>query len=542
MNLLRALATVSGLTFLSRILGFLRDFICARLFGAGAMMDAFFVAFMLPNLLRRLFAEGAFSQAYVPILAEYKNKQGPEATRALVDRVATLLTLAVAVVALLGVVGAPFITDLVASGFRDDPDNPTKFALTVELTRITFPYILFIALVSLAAGILNTWNRFAIPAFTPVMLNLSIIAMSLFAAPYFDPPVKAVAWGAFIGGLLQLGLQIVPLARIGMLPRPKFDPAFPGVRRILALMGPAVVGVSVSQLSLLINTRIASHLTNGSVSWLTFADRLLEVPAGILGAALGTILLPSLSKLHADERPEEFSALLDWGLRLTLLLALPAALGLIMLAVPLIATLFQYGAFRPEDVLPTRNALIGYSVGLTAMILIKVLAPSFYARQDVRTPVKIAIFSLVATQVMNLLFIGGAHPAVASALGALPETAQRWVGAAFFGDLAHAGLALSIGLAACLNAGLLYVGLRRRKVYTPQPGWGRFALQLLAALAAMGAVLWFGAAEAQTWIDRGGLERVLWLAGIVVASAAIYFAVLFATGLRPRDFRRRAVQ
>ena len=542
MNLLRALATVSGLTFFSRILGFLRDFICARLFCAGAMMDAFNVAFMLPHLLRRLFAEGAFSQAYVPILAEYKSKQGIDATRALIDRVATLLTLVVALVALLGIIGAPAIVDLVASGFRDDVGHPDKFTLTVELTRITFPYILFITLVSLASGILNTWNRFAVPAFTPVMLNLSIIAMALFAAPYFDPPIKAVAWGAFIGGILQLAFQIVPLGRLGMLPRPKFDPAFPGVRRILALMAPAVVGVSVSQLSLLINTRIASHLGSGSVSWLIYADRLLEMPAGILGAALGTILLPGLSKLHASERHDEFSAQLDWGLRLTLLLALPAALGLIMMAAPLIATLFQYGAFRPEDVAPTRNALIGYSVGLTAMILIKVLAPSFYARQDVRTPVKIAIFALIVTQLMNLFFIGGAHPAVAALTELLPESARSVVDSVFFGSFAHAGLALSIGLAACLNAALLYIGLRRRKVYDPRPGWRRFALQICAALAVMGTVLWFGAGEAETWIARSGLMRVVWLAGIVVAGAASYFGVLFATGLRLDDFRQRAVQ
>jgi len=374
------------------------------------------------------------------------------------------------------------------------------------------------------------------------MLNLSIIAMALFAAPYFDPPIKAVAWGAFLGGLLQLLFQIVPLAKIRMLPRPKFDPTFPGVRRILALMGPAVVGVSVSQLSLLVNTRIASHLGTGSVSWLTYGDRLLEVPAGILGAALGTILLPSLSKLHADGRPEEFSAQLDWGLRLTLLLALPAAVGLIMLSAPLIFTLFQYGKFTPEDVSPTQNALIGYSVGLTAMVLIKVLAPSFYARQDVRTPVKIAILSLVATQVMNLFFVGAKHPAVAWLLEALPNAARAGVESVFFGTFAHAGLALSIGLAACLNAGLLYVGLRRRKVYVAQPGWGRFSLQLLAALATMGAVLWFGAGTTEVWRDAGGLHRVLRLAVVVVAAAGSYFAVLFATGLRARDFRRRAVQ
>jgi putative peptidoglycan lipid II flippase len=498
------------MTMLSRVLGFVRDFVMARVFGAGMMTDAFFVAFLLPNLLRRLFAEGAFSQAYVPILAEYKNRQGAEATRALVDRVATLLMLAVTVVALLGVIGAPIIVWIPANGFSDE-----KFALTVELTRITFPYILFMALVSLAAGILNTWNRFAIPAFTPVFLNLSLIGMALFAAPYFDPPILALAWGVFIGGALQLLLQIVPLSKIGMLPRLRFDPHHPGVRRILMLMAPAILGVSVSQLSLIINSFFASHLVDGSVSWLNFADRLLEFPAGMLGAALGTILLPSLSKLHADERGTEFSALLDWGLRLTLLLALPAALALVLLAVPLISTLFQYGKFSAEAVFQTRDALIAYSVGLTGMMLIKVLAPSFYARQDIRTPVKIAIISLIATQLMNLVFIG---------------------------PLKHAGLALSIGLAACLNAGLLYIGLRRRKVYTPQPGWGRFALQVLAALTAMGVVLWFGAGDPQVWIARSAVQRLQWLTAIVVGGAASYFAVLFMTGLRPRDFRHHAAQ
>ncbi|MDR0703008.1 MAG: murein biosynthesis integral membrane protein MurJ [Azoarcus sp.] len=514
MNLLRALVTVSGMTFLSRILGFVRDFAMARIFGAGMMTDAFFVAFKLPNLLRRLFAEGAFSQAYVPILAEYKNKQGIDATHALVDRVATLLTLAVAGVALLGALGAPWLIRVVAPGFHDDME---KFTLTVELTRITFPYILFIALVSFAAGILNTWNRFIIPAFTPALLNVALIGMALFAAPYFDPPILAMAWGVFLGGALQLLLQVFPLARIKMLPRPKFDPAFPGVRRILVLMGPAVLGVSVSQLSLLINNIIASFLQTGSVSWLFYADRFMEFPAGMLGAALGTILLPSLSKLHAEERREEFSTLLDWGLRLTLLLALPATLALAILAVPLISTLFQYGAFRADDVFHTRDALLAYSVGLTGMILVKVLAPSFYARQDIRTPVKIAILSLAATQLMNVVFV-------------------------YIGSLAHAGLALSIGLAACLNSGLLYAGLRRRGVYVPQPGWGRFALQMLTALSVMGAVLWFGAGESETWLARGGWARVQWLTVIVVGGAASYFVVLFACGLRPRDFRRRAVQ
>ena len=511
MNLLRALATVSGMTLLSRILGFLRDFVIARVFGAGMVTDAFFVAFKLPNLLRRLFAEGAFSQAYVPILAEYKNKQGIEATRALVDRVATLLALVVAVVALIGVLGAPYLIRVVAPGFHE----PEKFALTVALTRVTFPYILFITLVSLAAGILNTWNRFLIPALTPSLLNIALICMGLFAAPWFDQPVMALAWGVLLGGALQLLLQVFPLSRIGMLPRPKFDPTFPGVRRILALMGPAVLGVSVSQISLIINNIIASFLVTGSVSWLFYADRFMEFPSGLLGAALGTILLPSLSKLHADARPEEFSALLDWGLRLTLLWTLPATLALAILAVPLISTLFNYGEFTAHDVFQTRNALLAYSVGLTGMILVKVLAPSFYARQDIRTPVKIAILALCATQLMNGIFVG-------------------------LLDFAHAGLALSIGLAACLNAGLLYIGLRQRKVYIPQPGWGRFALQLFAALAVLGVVLWFGAGESGTWITRSGMQRVLWLSAIVIVGAVSYFAALYALGLRPRDFRRRA--
>ncbi|WP_332671283.1 murein biosynthesis integral membrane protein MurJ [Aromatoleum sp.] len=509
MNLLRALATVSGMTLLSRILGFVRDFVIARAFGAGIATDAFFVAFRLPNLLRRMFAEGAFSQAFVPILAEYKNRQGPEETHRLVNRVATALGLTVTAVAALGILAAPLIIAISAPGFAAEPD---KFALTVELTRITFPYILFMSLVALAGGVLNTWSRFAIPAFTPVLLNLSFIAMALFAAPYFDPPVLALAWAVFIGGVLQLALQLRPLSRIGLLPRFDLNLSDPGVRRTAKLMAPAILGVSVSQISLLINTIFASFLESGSVSWLYYADRLMEFPAGLLGAALGTILLPSLSKLHADEQPQAFSSLLDWGLRLTLLLTLPAALALALLAVPLISTLFQHGAFTAADVMQTRLALIAYSVGLTGLILVKILAPGFYARQDIRTPVKIAILTLVATQLMNLAFI-------------VP--------------LKHAGLALSIGLASLLNAGLLFRGLRRRDVYQPQPGWGRFSLRMAAALVALGAVLWFGAGEEASWLVQGGVARMLRLAVLVSAGGAAYLATLFALGFRLRDFRRR---
>ena len=512
MNLLKALATVSSMTFLSRILGFVRDFVIARIFGAGLMTDAFFVAFKLPNLLRRLFAEGAFSQAFVPILGEYKNKLGEPEAKRLVDHVASLLALALVVVTLIGMAGAPLLVYLSAPGFASDPD---KFALTVELTRITFPYILFMSLVALAGGILNTWNRFAVPAFTPVLLNLSFIAMALFAAPWFERPVIALGWSVFIGGALQLAFQLPSLKRINMLPRFALNVSDPGVRRILALMAPAILGVSVAQISLLINTIFASFLETGSVSWLYYADRLMEFPSGMLGAALGTILLPSLAKYHAKEEFDEYSRLLDWGLRLTLLLAAPAAVALATIATPLIATLFHHGAFTDVDVFKTRDALVAYSFGLLGLILVKVLAPGFYARQNVRTPVKIALLTLFVTQAINLALIG-------------------W--------LKHAGLALSIGLAACVNAGLLYRGLRRHGIYAPQPGWLAFSLKLALALSIMGCALWFASGNPSQWLQWNTSIRMLRLTLIVIFGAGIYFATLWLIGFRLKDFRRRAAE
>ena len=514
MNLLKALATISGMTLLSRILGFVRDFVIARTFGAGLATDAFFVAFKLPNLLRRMFAEGAFSQAFVPILGEYKNKRGDDDTRLLIDHVTSLLAMLLFAVSAIGIAAAPLLVWISAPGFAADAG---KFELTVTLTRITFPYILFMSLVALAGGILNTWSRFALPAFTPVLLNLAFIGMALFAVPYFDPPVLALAWAVFLGGVLQLAIQIPALKRIAMLPRPSLNWraawADPGVRRIALLMGPALVGVSVSQISLLINTIFASFLQTGSVSWLYYADRLMEFPSGMLGVALGTILLPSLAKYHASDERAEYSKLLDWGLRLTLLLAAPAALALALLAVPLIATLFHHGAFTGDDVLRTREALVAYSIGLVGLILVKVLAPGFYARQNIRTPVQIALISLVATQAMNLAFVS-------------------W--------LQHAGLALSIGLAACLNAALLYRGLRRHDVYHPQPGWGRFAAKLAIALAVMGGGLWFGAGADTDWLHWGLTERLARLTALTTLGAAVYFATLWALGFRLNDFKRRA--
>jgi putative peptidoglycan lipid II flippase len=511
MNLLKVLATVSGMTFVSRVLGFVRDAIIARVFGAGVATDAFFVAFRLPNLLRRLFAEGAFSQAFVPILAEYKNKRGEAETRLLVDHVSGVLAVALVVVSAIGIAAAPLIIYATAPGFASDPQ---KFAVTVDMLRVTFPYIVFISLTAFAGGILNTYSRFSVPAFTPTLLNLSFIGFALWAAPYFDPPVLALAWAVFAGGVLQLVFQLPFLMRLKLLPRfrPKLDE---GVRRVLRQMGPAVFGVSLGQVSLVINTIFASFLVTGSVSWLYYADRLMEFPTGMLGVALGTILLPSLSRHYATASPEAYSKLLDWGLRITLLLAAPAAVALAVLAIPLVTTLFQYGAFSAADAYATRDAVIAYSVGLVALILVKVLAPAFYARQDIRTPVRIAVITLVATQLMNAALI-------------LP--------------LRHAGLALATSLGACLNAGMLLILLRRRGIYAPANGWLAFGWKLAAALIAMTAALWLAAGASAGWIAASAEHRVVRLTGIIVGGALVYFATLWLLGFRPRDFNHRAAE
>jgi len=511
MNLLKALAAVGSMTFLSRVLGFVRDTLIARVFGAGIYTDAFFVAFKIPNLLRRLFAEGAFSQAFVPILAEYKNQRGQEATQSLVNHVATLLGLALVVVTLIGIVAAPLIVYISAPGFASDPE---KFGLTIDLLRIIFPYILFISLVSLAGGLLNTYGKFTVPAFTPVWLNVAFIVAALAFADDFNPPVKVLAWAVFVGGVLQLMFQIPFLVRIGMLPRFSLNLQDEGVWRILKLMGPAVFGVSIAQISLLINTIFASFLVAGSVSWLYYADRLMEFPTGLLGVALGTILLPSLSKSFADKSDGEYSQLLDWGLRLTFILALPAAAALAVLSVPLITSLFHYGAFTDHDVWMTRQALIAYSLGLLGLILVKVLAPAFYSRQNIKTPVKIAVFTLVATQFMNLVFVFGL-------------------------DLRHAGLALAIGLGACINAGLLYYHLRKADVYKPQAGWLMFMSKLLLALLAMSAALYFASGADATWLDYSFVHKFGHLSGLVVLGVSVYFLSLWLMGIRLKDFMRR---
>jgi putative peptidoglycan lipid II flippase len=512
MNLLRILATVSSLTMVSRVLGYVRDFFIARIFGAGLLTDAFFVAFKLPNLLRRLFAEGAFSQAFVPILAEYKNRSSPGETRSLVDAIGTVLFLVLVAAAALGMVAAPLIVYLTAPGFAAEPD---KFALTVQLLRITFPYIVFISLVALSAGVLNTWNRFGVPAITPALLNVAFIVGAAFFAGHFEPPILVLAWAVFAGGLMQLAFQVPFLLRLGLLPRWRLDFSHPGLRRVLLLMLPAAFGVSVSQISLVLNQIFASFLPTGSVSWLYYADRLMELPAGVLGVAVGTILLPSLSKYHATANTAEYSRLLDWGLRITVLLAVPAAAALAVLALPLIAMLFKYGRFGVEDAWMTRQALVAYSVGLVGMILVKILAPGFYARQNVATPVKIGVLTLVATQLMNLAFVT---------------------------PLRHAGLALAIGLGACLNASLLYWLLRKNKIYVPQPGWLVFVLKVLASVAFMAVVLFTTVGEESWWLRAGWERKVPAILGLVALGGAAYGACLLAFGFRPRDFSRRGAE
>jgi len=519
MSLLRSASTVSSFTLLSRIAGLVRDILVARAFGAAPLTDAFWVAFRIPNLLRRLFAEGAFAQAFVPILGAARAKHGDEGVRPLLDKVALLLTAVLMVVTVIGMVAAPWVVMAMASGLRSGADA-AGFDGAVWMTRVMFPYILCMSLVAFASGVLNTWRHFAVPAFTPVLLNVAMIVACIWLAPHFDPPIYALAIGVLVGGVLQLAIQWAALLRLGMAPRFSLRLgeawADPTVQRILKQMLPATLGVSVAQISLLINTNIATWLPAGSVTWLSYADRLMEFPTAMLGVALGTVLLPSLSAANARADTHAYSTLLDWGLRLTLLVGLPGSVGLALLSDGLVATLFHYGAFSAHDVAQTRIAVMAYGVGLIGLLSVKILAPGFYARQDIRTPVKIAVVVLVLTQCLNLILV--------------PR-------------LAHAGLALAIGLGACLNALMLLILLLRRGVYRPGAGWGVFVLRLLPALLAMAAVLVY-ADRHLNWIalQAHSGERALWLAAVLVGSAATYGAVLLLCGVRPRDFKRRSIE
>ncbi len=499
------------MTLLSRISGLLRETIKATAFGAGLQMDAFEAAFRLPNLLRRLFAEGAFAQAFVPILAEYRRRRGTDATRLLVGNIGTLLAFTLIALSIAGSLAAPWLVYLLAGGFAR---TPGKVELTAEMIRIVFPYILFVSLVSLAGSVLNVFRRFAIPAFTPVLLNLSVIGAAIFLSRFVDPPILALAWGVAIGGLAQVLLQVRPLLAIGMWPKLTFDWREEGVRRVLIAMGPAVIGVSAAQISALINTQLAALLGDGRISWITYADRLMEFPSALLGVALGTILLPSLAQHHSDADSDAYSSLLDWGLRLAVLLALPAAVALAILALPLVSTLYQYGRFTVHDVMETRAALLGYSVGLPALILVKILAPGFYARQVMTTPVKIAFFTVLSTQSLAILF---AWP-----LG-----------------LQQAGLTLATSIGAFMNAALLLWFLRRKKFYVPQPGWFGFLVKVSVAVALLGIVIALAMGDSATWLAAGVGYRVARLGAVIGIGALVYFGTLYAMGFRLAQFNRR---
>ena len=520
-SLFKSASLVSLLTLASRITGLVRELLMASTFGASALTDAFNVAFRIPNLLRRLFAEGAFSQAFVPVLAGVRAKDGDDATRELVNQIATVLVWALVATCVVGVAISPVLVWAMASGLKQSPQG---FESAVLMTRWMFPYIGFMSLVALSAGVLNTWKKFAVPAATPVLLNVAMIGAAWLGAPWFESlgiePIYAMAAGVMLGGALQLGVQIPALLRIGMLPRVglrwsslKAAWAHPGTRRVTTLMLPALLGVSVAQVSLLINTQIASHLATGSVSWLSYADRLMEFPTAMLGVALGVVLLPQLAAARAADDGERYSALLDWGLRLVVLLAVPCAVALLTFAKPLVAVLYHYGAFSERDVTQTTTALMGYGAGLLGLVAIKVLAPGFYARQDIRTPVKIAIVVLLLTQAMNLLFV--------------PR-------------LAHAGLALAIGLGAMVNALWLLIGLVRRGAYRPAPGWARFSMQVLAASALLAVFLMWSAGSVN-WVafEGGALLRVVLMAAIVVGAALLYFVALMLSGLKLRQFVRK---
>ncbi|MFP4560218.1 MAG: murein biosynthesis integral membrane protein MurJ [Thiohalorhabdus sp.] len=493
-GLFRSTATISAMTLISRILGFVRDMVLARVFGAGMATDAFFVAFKLPNFFRRMFGEGAFATAFVPVFTEYREQRSGEELQGLLAAVSGVLAVVVAAVTLLGMAAAPLLVWGLAPGFGDDPE---KMALTADLLRITFPYLFLISLVALAGGVLNTFGRFAAPAFTPVLLNVAMILAAGVAAPYFEVPIAALAWGVLAGGVLQLGFQWPFLRRLGMAVRPRFRPGHPGVRRIARLMGPSMLSVSVAQISVLIDTILASLLAGGSVSYLYYADRLVQFPLGLFGIALGTAILPTLSRLVSQGRDADYGVTLDRALRMILTIGAPATAGLVLLGYPILATLFQYGEFDASATAATYWALAAYALGLMAFIGVKVLAPAFYSRQDTRTPVRIAVVALLANIVLNLALIG---------------------------PLAHAGLALATSLASFLNAGLLLRTLLARGLYRPQPGWPVHLAKVALAVGAMLAAGWWAAPPPEAWDQAGAGGRALDLTWAVGLAGVVYLA------------------
>lgn len=500
-KLFQSTIIVSMMTFLSRILGFVRDIVIARFFGAGLGADVFFVAFKIPNFLRRLFAEGAFSQAFIPVLAEYRER-GDKDLKTLIATTSGTLFGVLFIITAIGVIAAPIIVMIFAPGFID---QPAKLDLTAQLLAITFPYLFFISLTALSGAILNSFGKFAVPAFTPVFLNISLILAAVWLSPTLEEPVKALAWGVFIGGVVQLLFQLPFLIQIDSLPKPSWGWKDTGVQKILKLMLPAMFGVSVAQINLLLDTLLASFLITGSISWLYYSDRLVEFPLGVFGVALATVILPNLSKKHASASGEAFSKTIDWGLRWVFLIGTPAMLGLLLLAEPLLLTLFQYGEFTAQDAHQASLSLMAYSLGLLPFIFIKVLAPGYYARQDIKTPVKIGIIAMVVNMALNIVLMI---------------------------YLAHVGLALATALSAALNASLLYLGLRKIAVYEPLQGWLAFFLRLFIANTLLALFLIFLTPVTAEWVSWGGWQRIRCLMLLVLGSMTLYFISLRLTGIK----------
>ncbi len=518
MKLLKSTATVGSATILSRILGFVRDVVLARIFGASGETDAFFLAFRIPNFMRRLFAEGSFSLAFVPVLSEYKTRGDHEALRDLIDHVTGTLAAILLVFTAVGIFAAPLVLSIFAPGWLAQ-ERP-EFYLSVDMLRITFPYILLISLTALAGGILNTFERFLIPALTPVLLNISMISAALLLAGRLSEPVTALAWGVLVAGVAQLLLQVPALMRLGLVPRPRWGWKHSGVRRIIKLMIPTLFGSSVAQVNLLVDSIIATFLVSGSVSWLYYSDRLLEFPLGVFGIALATVILPSLSQKHAAASTAEFSDTLDWAMRLAVVITIPAAVGLAVLAEPILITLFHYDAFDIEDVRMSAVSLLAYSVGLPAFIAVKVLAPGYYARQDTKTPVKIAIVAMGSNMALNVLFV------------------VMLLNNEFEGP--HAGLALASSVAAYLNALLLYRGLRKRRVYIPGPGWTRLWIAVITACAVMGAILIFWSRDSAVWLHPDVYMRVRNLALTISFGVLVFIFTGTVMGLKKHHLLRGA--
>ncbi len=504
--LFKSTSLVSAMTFISRMLGFARDLIAAQIFGVNAMTDAFYIAFKIPNFMRNLFAEGSFSQAFVPVLSEYKHKQNQAQVRKFLGHIAGSLGLILLIITILGVIGAPLLIHISAPGL-----DPYRFHLSSEMLRITFPYLMLISLTAFVGSILNSYGKFGLPSFTPALLNICLIATAFGMSQFFSVPIESQAWGVLIAGFMQFLFLLPGLYRIGLLVRPKLDWKDEGVQRVLKLMTPALFGASVGQISLLLNTIFASFLAIGSVSWLYYSERLAYFPLGVFGVALATVVLPNLSRHHAAESKEGFSSVLDWGIRCNLLIGLPAALTMAIFSAPLIITLFYNGKlFTLHDVIMTQQSVITYSIGLQAFMLAKVLSSAFYAKQNLKTPVKIAVFSVV----MNMIL---------SAILMFP--------------LAHAGLALASSLSSWINVFALMFFLYRRGLYSPQPGWIKFFSQLIFANGVLAIFLWWATGDISDWTSLGWQQRVLHVFIIGVSSIAIYLASLWISQMRPRDLR-----